>query len=115
MERCLICDSYGTQQCHVRAKSSFEDGEIHDFHNILYLCERHHYQYFDRGRLAIAADCSSVVLLHCVSYRRVETLKPQRRFYVKREYLDWKNDLCHSYLKAEIRRVSIEKVQPPIV
>lgn len=105
MGGCIWCEAFHTQACHVRDKASFRDGGPHDYHNIVALCSSCHYHYFDRGRMAFGPDCQFVVVLRCVSYRRVEQRPPRRPVFIRSEYLDWKNGRVHTLLQAELRRL----------
>lgn len=107
MNACLVCGSPATQLCHVKDKASFVDGKPHDFHNIIRLCAKHHYHYFDQGKLALSPDCKFILILRCISIRKVERVEPMSLFYVNSDYVSWKNIRTHSYLKAELRKLLI--------
>jgi hypothetical protein len=105
MTECLFCGSRNTQKCHVKDKASFEDGDHHDFHNIILLCPNCHYDYFDQGRMAIGPSCETLIVLRCVKYRRVEFKQVNYSVYVNTDFIAWKNTRAHSFLKAELRKL----------
>lgn len=100
---CFVCGEYGAQKCHVKDKAVLECLH-HDFHNIIYLCPHHHYQYFDNRRLAIVPGTEQFLLLHCVKNRRITVENSKYRVYVASEYVSWKNSHIHVLLKSELRR-----------
>jgi hypothetical protein len=105
MSRCVWCEAFHTQACHVRDKSSFVGGGLHDYHNIVSLCSSCHYHFFDQGKMGFGSGCEFLVVLRCVRYRKVEARTPTTRIFIKDEYVAWKNGRVHSLLKAELRRI----------
>lgn len=105
MACCAVCGHWATQKCHVKDKSHFKGGKNHDFHNIIYLCALHHHEYFDSNRLAIIPETKNLILLRCVKYRRIDVIEPKSAVVVLDDYIKWKNQRIHCFLKAELRRM----------
>lgn len=103
MKICAVCGHGVTEACHVRDKASFPPGVGHDFHNIVLLCATHH-SFFDTSRLAIDPGTRCLLLLHCITWRRVAEYRPLSAITIRPEYIEWKNERVHTYLKAELRR-----------
>lgn len=104
MRHCFVCDAYGAQKCHVKDKAELTNRN-HDFHNIIFLCPLHHFQYFDKSRMAIVPGTSQLLLLHCVKYRRITVHESRFPIHVLPEYIEWKNERIHIFLKAELRQM----------
>lgn len=113
MSECVWCGNFYTQACHVRDKATFSDMRPHDYHNIVALCSSCHYHFFDQGRMVFGPSCEVIVVLRCVTYRRVEARQPKRRVFISAEYLDWKNERAHTLLKAELRRLRKSQIALP--
>jgi hypothetical protein len=104
MRVCAVCGALDTQKCHVKDKGTFEANEHDDFHNIIFLCASHHYEFFDQARLAIDPISRTLLLLKCIRFRRIEIAEPRSAVAIKPEYIRWKNRSVHTFLKAELRK-----------
>lgn len=105
----IVCSVCGTrtavQKCHVKDKATFSSCDNHDFHNIIYLCPTHHYSYFDKGRMVIYRPRSVLLLLESISPRSIVSIRSKNRIVVRAEYIQWKNNCAHMFLKAELRKL----------
>ena len=87
-----------------------EAGKRHDFVNIVHLCAYRHYRYFDKGFMAILLKEQKFLILRSLSPRLIEEVKSREKLALEAEYVDWKNENCHNYLHAEIRKKNLSKV-----
>jgi len=110
MKVCAVCGVNKTQKCHVKDKHTFKGEMHHDFHNIIYLCAYHHYEFFDQSRLAIDPETNELILLRCILNRRIEIIQSKNLMAIQLEYINWKNIRAHTYLKAELRKKRLSKL-----
>lgn len=103
-QRCYLCQSNFVQKCHVKDKATFNtSGSLHEFCNIIYLCNNCHYKFFDRGRLAIV-DSRNFLLLECLQPLSIVVRTSNIVMNVRQEYIDWKNEHCHVALQVALLR-----------
>lgn len=110
---CWVCGNKKSEEAHVRARSSFSNPNdpITDFKNIISLCVHHHRNYFDNtptGRMALNARNQEFLFLHSYNPNDIE-IKPviYGVIDIKEEYIKWKHDKCHWYLKAKLIKLGL--------
>ena len=105
MGECLICGVLPTERCHVKDKAVLlKAGERqHDFQNIVHLCAYHH-ELFDNKQIAICSARNEFFVLTLISSRKIERVRAKGLIYVKPEFITWKNEDCHIYLQADLRK-----------
>lgn len=102
---CSACGKTDAQRAHVRDRASFDpEYRNHDFYNIIHLCAYCHHRYFDEGLMAILIDEQKFLVLINIARREIEEREFTQKISVKQEFIDWKNERCHSYLEAEMRK-----------
>jgi hypothetical protein len=57
--------------------------------------------------MGFTEDCSAIVVLRCKTFRKLDIRPPQYRFHVQPAYVAWKNLRAHSYVKAQLRYLSL--------
>lgn len=54
--------------------------------------------------MAILIDEQKFLVLINIARREIEEREFTQKISVKQEFIDWKNERCHSYLEAEMRK-----------
>ena len=61
--------------------------------------------------MGFTEDCRAIVVLRCKTFITLDIRAPRYRFYVQPQYVAWKNELSHSYVKAKLRALSLRSDQ----
>ena len=105
MAGCAACSNTDTHRAHVKDKAVLiSEGKKHDFFNIIHLCPVCHHNFFDEGRMALLIEEKKFLVLKKIPKRIIEERDFKRKVSVKPEYIEWKNEQCHYFLKAELRK-----------
>ncbi len=97
---CAICGRADTEDAHVRANGSFEDGEDDRTWNIVTLCPSCHTA-FDNGTVGITRDKNSFVIQDEEGSIKVIHSKVSLA-HIRDDYLEWKIQRCSLKVRVKL-------------